>query len=528
MKRKISLMIVLVSALLALIGVFGYEQYTKEKIKLPTVYASVWDIADPGDYWVTVPALENRALSCDINGISFEGDSTIYLLMPEDVDETEVVYYLRDPYNNFMARVVSDFREEVVIGEKQIKLVKSKLPVMFIETAEEFGSFSDLLKSETKEANCYGDLYLSVSRENAKKNAWAEEFISEDYDEKVPQSMSLHPRGNMTWAGGRKKPFALRLEHAEDLLGMGKNKKWNLIANSQDKSLMKNEMFYQMAEEIGLAYTPLAENVSLYVDGNYQGVYLLTTKISVDKNRVNLKKGDFLVNWGAPNAVQKLTYTSDRWEPDSVTVPSYAELVWPENDTDTAWKQEFLQKLVTAIEDTGNDDYLEYLDIESMVKYYWVQEISLNSDAFYRSAYAYYKKDTGKLYMGPVWDMDMSNGSILTKEDIPFNTPEGWKIRECGWYAALFEHEGFREAAGKAYFEDGIRDEMYQLLEDMEQEKKRLSVDGELNYRLWTSEIIQYSLQYDVSSYEAHTDKEIEFYKRRIDWIDEQMQKEDW
>ena len=77
--------------MLALVGVFGYERYAKEKIKLPTLYALVEDIEEPGDYWVTVPALENRGLSCDVNGITFEGDSTIYLLLPKDVDETQVV-----------------------------------------------------------------------------------------------------------------------------------------------------------------------------------------------------------------------------------------------------------------------------------------------------------------------------------------------------------------------------------------------------------------------------------------------------
>ena len=418
--------------------------------------------------------------------------------------------------------------KEVVIGEKQIELVKSELPVMFIETAEEFGSFADLLNSDLKETYCYGNMYLSVPKEDAEKNAWAEEFISEDYNKETPQSMSLHPRGNMTWIGMHKKPFALRLEHAEDLLGMGKNKKWNLLADSQDKSLMKNDVFLELADELGLAYTPKSESISLYVDGNYQGVYLLTTKISVDKNRINLKKDDFLLNWGAPNPKQPIYYKSSSWFADDTIQEPYAELVWPENDVEIESKKEIVQKFIAAIEDISSDEYLKYMDMDSMIKYYWVQEVSMNQDAFFRSVYSYYDADTGKIHMGPVWDMDLTLGTNVIKQGVSFKEAEGWKVRELSWYAPLFQHEEFRKAVKRAYFTDGIRENMYHVIDVMESNKERLGAEGDINYRLWIDEIVPYSLDYGTMSFDEHVDAEIEFYKKRIAWIDEQMQKEDW
>ncbi len=524
MKRKIELFAALACSVLLILGFFYLEEYAKSRKQIPTTGITLEAVGDIGDFWITVPAAENGGLSCDINGVSFEDDNTIYLILPKDVNDGELVYYLRDTYNNHVTRVVSNFNDgEVIIADRKIEAVKSELPIMFIEGNDDYGTFQELLKAEDKQTYFYGDMYLSVSKEDARKNNWVTSFATKEYNKDIPETMSLHARGNGTWAGGRKKPFALRLERAEDLLGMGKNKKWNLLANSQDKTLLRNDVFFQLAQNIGMEFVPQAENVVLYVDGNYQGVYLLTTKVAVDKNRVNLSVGDFLINWGAPNPAQILYYDSDTWFMDSEIPKPHAELVWPEEDTDLDSKQEIIQKFISTIENTKSSEYLNYMDMKSMVQYYWVQEISMNYDAFFRSTYSYYRQKTGKLYMGPIWDMDLTLGTIKPKLGVSFSEPEGWKVRQLSWYAPLFEHEEFREAVREAYFEGGIRDEMLRLIDVMEAEKERLSVDGEMNFRYWTNEIVQNTLQYDDKTYVGQTDEVIDFYRKRIEWIDEQM-----
>ena len=523
MRRKKELFAILVFSILTILGLFRLGQYAKDKNQIPTLDIALEDISGIGDFWITVPAAENRGLACDMSSISFEYDNSIYLILPKDVNEAGLVYYVRDSYDNYVTRVISNFDDgAVAIGGRKIELIKSELPVLFIEGKEEYSTFQDLLNADDKETYYYGDLYLSVAKEDAQKNGWATDFAAKEYDEDLPGTVSLRPRGNLTWSAN-KKPFTLSLEHAEDLLGMGKNKKWNLISNSQDKTLLKNDIFFQLAENIGMEYVPQAENVVVYVDGIYQGVYLLTTKMSVDKNRIHLSQGDFFVNWGAPFPEQIIPYESSSWFADGFITHPYADLVWPTNKENTDFEQNTIQKFISSIEDTKSSEYLNYMDMESMVQYYWVQEAGMDYDAAFRSTYSYYKADAGKIYMGPVWDMDLTLGSPYRKQGIPFGTPEGWKVRQLSWYDPLFEHEEFKEAVRIAYFEGGIREELFHLVDIMEQEKEQMSVDGEMNFRYWVSDTADASLSYNEATYVGQVDGAIDFYKRRIEWIDAQM-----
>lgn len=95
-------------------------------------------------------------------------------------------------------------------------------------------------------------------------------------------------RGNSTW-GMPKKPYNIKLDEKADLFGMGKNKKWSLIANYADPSLLRNCLAYLAAENAGVPYTPKFTPVDVYINGEYMGAYILTTRVEVDKTRVNIQ-----------------------------------------------------------------------------------------------------------------------------------------------------------------------------------------------------------------------------------------------
>lgn len=525
MKKRIVLCVVVAFSFLALCAILKFEKYAEGRKERPTLGVAAENIGSIGDYWVTVPGEENRGLAYDVSGVQFEDDETIYLILPKDVDGSHLVYYIRDGYDNYVSRIVSDFDAgEVIVGSKKIELVKSELPVMFIEADD----FSEFLNTSDREMRCYGDMQLSVPKKAAEENLWAEEIITKNRDDNTPRSMYLKARGNGAWAGPHKKPFSLFLERSEDLLGMGKSKKWNLLADVQDKTLLRNKVFFRLARNIGMDFVPMAEHITLYVNGSYQGVYEMTTKISVDKNRINLSEGDFLINWGAPNTEQPISYESTTWFADGYDRQPYVELEWPKECAEIEEKQKIIQRFISSIEDTTSDEYLKYMDMDSMVKYYWVQEAGMNYDAAFRSAYSYYKESTGKIYMGPIWDMDLTLGISIPKQGVSFQEPEGWKVRNLSWYAPLFQHEEFKQAVRKAYFEDGVREELFALADVFEQVKSSLLVDGEMNFRYWKGDdkLIEYPVTYSDDTYEGQVDRVIDFYKKRINWIDEQMKKE--
>lgn len=90
----------------------------------------------------------------------------------------------------------------------------------------------------------------------------------------------MNGRGNTSWNAGAyifdKFPYNINLEKATDVLGITKNKKWALIANCFDESLMRNILTNDLSEWSGLEYTPGEINVDLYFNGEYLGTYQLS------------------------------------------------------------------------------------------------------------------------------------------------------------------------------------------------------------------------------------------------------------
>ncbi|MBE6817166.1 MAG: hypothetical protein E7520_05635 [Ruminococcaceae bacterium] len=96
-------------------------------------------------------------------------------------------------------------------------------------------------------------------------------------------------RGNGTWGTGNvKNPYNIKLASSTKLLGMPKAKKWCLLANAGDGSLVKNQLTYDFADYIGVKYQPHCKPVDLYVNQQYYGSYNLAEKVEIKSNRINI------------------------------------------------------------------------------------------------------------------------------------------------------------------------------------------------------------------------------------------------
>ncbi len=95
-------------------------------------------------------------------------------------------------------------------------------------------------------------------------------------------------RGNGTWSSDLKKPYNVKLNKSTSLLGMAAAKKWCLLANAMDNSLIKDELTYDFADYIGIKYQPHSKPVDLFVNGQYIGAYNLAEKVEIKSNRLNI------------------------------------------------------------------------------------------------------------------------------------------------------------------------------------------------------------------------------------------------
>lgn len=290
-------------------------------------------------------------------------------------------------------------------------------------------------------------------------------------------------RGNYSWSFS-KKSFTLKLDKSTDLCGMGKSKKWALIANAYDKSLLRTSAAFNIgAKMTNLAWTPKSKPVDLYVNGSYRGSYLLVERITIAANRVaidELKNGAEDDPTGANNQEPNISggYVLE-WDfrkgaDHNVTAGSrgWVGIKEPEDeDDDSGITSQQVSYINDYLDDTdkalfgsnfGSDTsgWQKYIDIDSAVDYYIAQELMKPVDGNMWASVYMYKARNGKLFFGPMWDYDLSSGSANRTGAI---SPTGWYLRnkittsakqsDKTWFNRLNEDSEFRSAVSKRWNE---------------------------------------------------------------------------
>lgn len=305
---------------------------------------------------------------------------------------------------------------------------------------------------------------------------------------------SLKGRGNSSW-GTIKKGYVMKLATAAPLLNMTSGKSWTLIGGGFDDTGIRNKLFYDMAVECGLDNAIECEWVNLYVDGSYLGCYLLTEKITIGSGRLEI--GDLEQRTQLENEQPLWEYPYYQYEENGkqwtgFSVPSQpadmsggylleiedyknrfmsetsrfttdreCRVVLKSPECATLEQVQYISSFVQEFEDAlySSDGYnsegkyyLEYIDMESFVKRYLIDEISKNLDAGYSSYFFYKPQNDDKMYAGPVWDYDTSLGNNGTwGDDEALKDPEGMYVNTANWSKLLWEKEDFRKASYKVY-----------------------------------------------------------------------------
>ena len=355
-------------------------------------------------------------------------------------------------------------------------------------------------------------------------------MVSADGDVVYSGSLKqLKSRGNSTFAYYDKKPYQIKLSSASDLLGNGENvKTWVLLAGYADATQIRDKLFKDLATEMGMPYTASCDWVDLYYDGEYRGTYLLSEKNAVNSTSVNIRDmegaykelnsgygKDMETATGSNAFGQEFLYTIGLTEPKNLTggyliernlnnideasgfytkqgggfnvkSPEFAGLEAMKYISE--YYQEF-EDAVFAQDGEGNYTgynaetgkyYYEYCDIDSLVKTFLIQELSLNGDGFLKSFY-FYKDQDSIMYAGPVWDMDMTCGSSWSR----INSPES-----SGYYYladALRKIPGFMERVDQ-YYDDVFSSLANGLIGEngkIAEYAGKVSASAEMNSFLW-------------------------------------------
>ncbi len=298
---------------------------------------------------------------------------------------------------------------DAIMGKKlpDMPSFSGTLPVLFIIT----DGFRNI---DSKEEYIHANWWLDNMGQSGYQSIGSAE---------APQGMLIKGRGNYSWTVA-KKSFRVKLDVKQPIMGMKSNRHFCLLAHSDDHyAKLKNALGFELSRRIGLAYTPEHRPVEVVLNGQYIGLYFLTEKIRVEKDRVNIEEQQ--------DGDTTLTHITGGWLLEIDNNLDENTLVFKEADTghwydrlwitphspenlskeQTLYIRTFIEATNAAIYDSvkTSTDWEKYIDIDSLVSFYIIGEIMDDIEYFDGSCFMHkHRGDSTKLIFGPVWDFGNS------------------------------------------------------------------------------------------------------------------------
>lgn len=274
-------------------------------------------------------------------------------------------------------------------------------------------------------------------------------------DYEGPIGIGLHGQSTQMFP---KKTYSIEIRKTEtidstaSLLGMPSSPDWILHAHYTDKSMLRNALTYWLGGRLG-SWQPRIRQCVVYLDGQYNGIYLLIERIKRDSARVNISKlaetdnpGDELTGGYILKVDKTWNLTQDEYFTTypAIVYPNSRSYnftyVYPKADRITYQQKNYINSFLTNFETILNGNYFDdpvlgfrkFINVGSFVDYQIMEEFINNVDGYRYSTFFYKDKIThgNRLHAGPLWDHDLCFGN---EDYYP------WCLATSGW---LYPHYG--------------------------------------------------------------------------------------
>lgn len=415
--------------------------------------------------------------------------------------------------SSFMVEVFSKTNTLVESAEIVVDQV-DKAPVMIIETSK---GNNEKLNSDIS-FNDNMDIRLIIKGS----------IVS--FDKK---KRTIGGRGNSTWKYFEKKPYSLKMKEEVKLFNGLEGEEFLLLSNALDYSLMRNYLAFSLGHALNLECSADYHFVHLFLNKEYRGLYSITKNITLDDK----KRADYLIRCGGNVGYETGVFFEDiegvqnNWN-DPFTELTHGTEIFPievmnEDRSDVSYSENqymyrYLNDVNRAILLKNWGEIHELVDMESLIKYFLINQILLSGDMGYD--FYLHKDEDGKLQFGPLWDFDQSSG-VSSHGGIGF---EGWKA-ETGsdnlWFSSLITIPEFRDIVKDYWIQHKVT--ILSEIEKMDQYVEYFKEDIDLNYTRWNvlgqptwrlnNELI------GLDSYEENYFFLKEWLFSRVEWIDNEL-----
>lgn len=342
-----------------------------------------------------------------------------------------------------------------------------------------------------------------------------------------------------------KKSFAFETQDDNDnvrnvsLLGLPVENDWILYAPYSDKSLIRNILSYRLSRELG-HYAPRTKLCELVLNGEYRGVYVLIEKIKRDDNRLDIAKlkageisGDDLTGGYIIKTDKKTGDTGPVWSSEMGNMyfqfeyPKHDEIVPEQENYIKSYLYEFEQSLISDQFLDSEFGYRKYIDANSFVDFFIINELSRNIDGYFLSTFFYKDKDSkgGKLCMGPIWDFNLTFGIPYYRDGFKIN---GFQVKinpNTLWWDRLLQDPSFIDDIKNRWY--GIRESNFSnenIIVLIDSLSLLLEEPQGRNFEKWNNMGTYTWPNYYVSeSYEDEIDYLLTWTLNRLQWLDNRL-----
>ncbi len=356
-----------------------------------------------------------------------------------------------------------------------------------------------------------------------------------------PTVAEMKTRGYSTFSYS-KKPYQIKFDKKTDLFGMGKAKKWILLANYIDGTSVRNKLIFDLGDEIGCKYTSKSVFVDLYIDGIYRGVYQLTEKVEIGSSRVDLNdEYGVLIELDMIERLEE----GDIWFPTStgkaaVIKDSVADLEeqisrgeFVKCDEIIGYYNDYFDELELRLYDdlTTWDEIESMIDVDSFARYYLITEFSEEVDATFASTFFYMDGKDDVLHCDPLWDYDRCFAWSINYEhgeraDFFKNITVSTDNLRIEWFKQLFRYDEFVNRVNEIYDDYAKAAFNPDKIEDMVRSYQDEMWDSlMMNYQRWFYIFLNVNVTADEAIPKSTNEFRVEYVTDfMMDWIRERSE----
>ncbi len=335
-------------------------------------------------------------------------------------------------------------------------------------------------------------------------------------------NMGIKGRGNVSWLYP-KKPFAIKLDVSSEILGMPQHKRWVLLANYVDRTLIRNHIAFEIAKRTGLEWTPRGQFVEVVLNDIHYGNYYLCEQIKTGVDRVNITEiepydlneesitGGYILEFDTYYDEENQFRSKIFNYPVMIQAPS-VDVLHPEQFEYIQNYIDSLEKVLTANNFANTRAYASMIADTTFMDWWIVMELTTNIEADAPRSCFFYKDRLDVLKAGPVWDFDAHTFREIT----------GFVARESLWYAQLFKDPVFVAQLKKRWrtFKPAF-EEIITLIEEV---SRSLRTSVELNEEMWPIHSIDRTNGDETLSFNDAVTQMSSVYANRFAWLNSQIE----